>query len=147
MSFNAVGEKFLTDFFGHYGVKGMRWGVRRTDAELGRASGKKKESSGSSGEKKVVGKTKTTGKRAEDLSDAQLQKVLNRMNMEANYARMTAPPPGKLEAATKFMSEIARDVAKKQITAVANAYAADAIGKKLNIPQGGLKQPQKKEDD
>lgn len=32
------------DFLAHYGVKGMKWGVRRSQAQLDRASGSRKES-------------------------------------------------------------------------------------------------------
>lgn len=34
----------------HYGVKGMKWGIRRTPAQLGHTTGKKKKRSGSAGE-------------------------------------------------------------------------------------------------
>ena len=34
----------------HYGVKGMKWGVRRTPAQLGHTTGTKKKRSGSAGE-------------------------------------------------------------------------------------------------
>lgn len=128
-NFNAVGEEFLGNFFGHYGVKGMRWGVRRTDAELARS--RKKKGGEEKTEKKVVGKTKTSGKKASELSDAQLQKVINRMNMEQQYSRLTAQPPGKLAAAQKFLSDIALSVAKTQMTAVGNAYAGEFVSKNL----------------
>ena len=48
-------EDYEIEFLEHYGVKGMKWGVRRTQAQLDRAAGRpvrKSSSSGSSNTKK-----------------------------------------------------------------------------------------------
>lgn len=119
-----LGKEFLE----HYGVKGMKWGVRRTDAQLSRGKGKDKEDGGGAKPKKVVGKTKTTGKSASEMSDAQLKKVVERINTEQRYAQLTAPKPGVASAVGKFAAEIAVNVARTQITAVANKQAAGIIG-------------------
>lgn len=63
----------LDHFLMHYGVKGMKWGVR------------KQKGSGSSG-----GKTAIPKSRAEVMSDAQLKAVNKRLNMEREYKRMMA---------------------------------------------------------
>ena len=39
-------------FLAHYGVKGMKWGVRRSDAELARASGRRKSTPSEGGSEK-----------------------------------------------------------------------------------------------
>lgn len=106
----------------------MRWGVRRSRSE--RAAGGKQEKSGKSdAPKKVVGKTKTEGKSAATMSDANMRKVINRLQMEQQYAKLTALPPSKKQKAAKFVSDIALNVAKQQLTNVAN----DALTKKVGV--------------
>lgn len=118
------------EFLEQYGVKGMKWGVRRTDAQLERSKGKKEDGGGdsSSSAKKVSGKTVTSGKKASDMSDAELKKVVERINTERNYAKLTAPPPAKSAAIKKFVADIAVNVARQQVTAVANQQASKVIG-------------------
>lgn len=113
-------------FLEHYGVKGMRWGVRRSDKQLKKAA-KEGDSGGASKPKTVVGKTKTSGKTASELSDKNLQKVINRMNMEQQHAKLTAPPPSVARKVTKFVSEVGVNVARTQLTNLANDQASKKI--------------------
>ena len=116
------------DFIEHYGIKGMKWGKRRTDAELARARGDKKGDKKGDAPKAVVGKTKTSGKKASEMSDANLKKVLNRMNMEQQYNKLTAPPPSIAKKTTKFFGEIATSIARTQLTALGNQHANKLVG-------------------
>lgn len=136
-TYDAIGQKFTEEFLSQHGVKGMRWGVRRSDAALEKAA-KKRE--GGDSEKKsnaapkgtVVGKTNTGSKKAGNMSDAELQKVINRINMEQNYARLTAPPPTTtqklLGTGSKLLSEVALSVAKTQMSKIANEKVSSTIG-------------------
>ncbi len=79
---HSVAEEFLT----HHGIKGMKWGVRRTPQQLGHTLSKKVPS-GNKKAPKVVG-TKTPGKafrKSTSISDEELQKRINRLNMEERY--------------------------------------------------------------
>lgn len=95
-------DEEFDDFLAHYGVKGMRWGVRKDRRATGTA--------GSAGTKKakkatghaVVQVKKTTSlkpvdenyKRARDrsttkyLSNEELQARVTRLNLEAQYAKL-----------------------------------------------------------
>ena len=118
-----VGREFVE----HFGTKGMHWGVRRSKEERARDSGKAETKP-----KTVVGKTKTSGKTAQTMSDADLKRVLNRLNMEQQYNRLTDPGPSRKRRAaqsiTKFVLQAARNVAMTQITAQANTAVNDKVG-------------------
>jgi hypothetical protein len=124
-----VGKNFIE----HFGTRGMKWGVRRTRAE--RAGGKKEEKDGDSKPKVVVGKTKTGGKAASEMSDAQLKRVNNRLNMEQQYAKMTDPGPSMtqriMNSTSKFALQAGRQVAMTQVTNLANEKASQQVASML----------------
>lgn len=71
----------------HYGVLGMKWGVRRTSAQLGQGKiSAKKNSSDDSHEdyKKAHG-----SKSVKTMSDAELRSRLNRLQMEQQYSKLS----------------------------------------------------------
>lgn len=67
----------------HHGVLGMKWGVRRTPAQLGQG---KKSSSDDSHEdyKKAHG-----SKSVKTMSDAELRSRLNRLQIEQQYSKLS----------------------------------------------------------
>lgn len=70
----------------HYGILGMKWGVRRSEAQLARARGAKSKSS--SEEESEDYKKAHSPKSIKSMSDAELRNRLNRLQMEQQYARM-----------------------------------------------------------
>jgi hypothetical protein len=68
----------------HHGILGMKWGVRRTEAQLGRARGSSKASSNGDGKKGV-----------KEMSDDELRKVVNRLQMEQQYSKLLKDDVGK----------------------------------------------------
>lgn len=69
----------------HYGVPGMRWGVRRADAKLQRVSTRAKKR-GWSDDATEVAKIQT--KKVNQMSNNELTKVNNRKTLEQNYTRL-----------------------------------------------------------
>ena len=74
----------------HWGIKGMKWGVRRYQNKNGTltAAGKKHYSGdGNAGEdtEQVEYAPKRSGKKAEDYSDEELRARINRLQMEKQY--------------------------------------------------------------
>lgn len=72
----------LEDVLEHYGIKGMKWGVRRGRDVSARHPP-------SEDYQKVAGKktvAKTSGTKA--LSNTELQEVITRMNLEQQYSRL-----------------------------------------------------------
>lgn len=65
-------------FLEHYGVKGMKWGVRRGASRTGKG-GKRTKAAGDP----LI--------RTRKLNDKQLQDLVNRLRLEKQYLELTAP--------------------------------------------------------
>lgn len=80
----------------HHGIKGMKWGVRRyqnKDGSLTNA-GRKRQKSDTS-EVHPDYKRAHAKKSVKSMSDSELQKVNNRLNMERNYKSLTKKETSK----------------------------------------------------
>lgn len=67
----------------HYGIKGMRWGIRRSEAQLERARGKKTEAH--------EDYTKAHSKKSvREMSDSELRSRINRLQMEQQYSKLSS---------------------------------------------------------
>lgn len=105
----------LDDILEHYGIKGMKWGVRRTDAQLARARGKKfketpknMQSKDAKKAKSVKEKVKTQG--IDALSNDELQELTRRINLESNYNRLSEPTKKKGKSKVKQIQKAAATV-------------------------------------
>jgi hypothetical protein len=72
--------KTLSDFLAHYGVKGMKWGVRRSESQLARSRGSSEDFINSRSIKKNPTRT---------LSNREIQAVNTRLQLERQYAQLT----------------------------------------------------------
>ena len=84
----------------HYGVLGMKWGVRRSESQLARARGKNAKSEPHEDYKKVH-----TKKKVSTMSDAELRNRLNRLQMEQQYAKLSGTD---VSAGKKFVNRLAK---------------------------------------
>lgn len=92
------------DYLEHYGVKGMRWGRRRASSDS--------SSSASDSTPKKAKKVKPAKPDVKSMSDEELRKRLNRLQMEQQYAKLTGTPAGKSKL------ERGKDVYKKTMTII-----------------------------
>ncbi len=100
------------EFLAHYGKKGMKWGSRKTNVKRDiRGSGKK-----------------PAKPKAKELSDDDLRKAVNRMQMEKQYNSLVGNT-SKKEAGAKFIKGIATTAVKTTLTAVATQQVASALKK------------------
>lgn len=116
----------------HYGVRGMRWGVRRTRAQLDSDSEDARTKKTLQG---VVAKNRGS---TDPLSNQELQTLVTRLNLEQQYSNLTTKDNAKRKSnGEKFVSEIVTNVAKKQAQSVLNTVAQNQIDNLLK--KQGLK--------
>lgn len=123
----------------HHGIKGMKWGIRRTDAQLGHDTGKidlKKTKKKVDAAVTIVNETKNINNaaskkaqkkaqkqklsEAKTMSDQELRERVNRLNMEQQYVRMSTE---QINAGRSNVSSVLNNVG----TAINVASSALAI--------------------
>ena len=86
----------------HYGVKGMKWGRRRSSSS--QTSVKKRSTDGWSDEAKEASRLKT--KSVSQMTNAELKRLTERQNLEQNYARLNPSRVKKGMAAVKTLAGV-----------------------------------------
>lgn len=97
----------------HYGILGMKWGVRN-------------EKSQAAFKRRKVNSSKRRAKTS-NMSDAELRSTINRLNMDLQYRNLTGDYKTKGKDA---VGKILGEVGKNSVRAVATA-ATVAVGKKV----------------
>lgn len=109
----------------HYGILGMKWGVRRTEAQLARARGKKESSDDSETKNSAKNSSNSSKKSIKDMSDDELRRKLNRIQLEEQYeAALARQNPKKSESRVK---KVLSDLGEKAVRDVGNKLIDKAI--------------------
>lgn len=127
----------------HYGVKGMKWGVRNTDRSstvdvFQKRPGKRLDATGGHGlpasedaKRAAVSKQKAKVSSVDALADNELKGLVNRMNLEQNYTRLSATEAQQRMSLGRrftqgFLSDAGRG-ARVQANQAANSLASRQI--------------------
>ena len=129
----------------HYGVPGMKWGVRRTPSQLGRKKtssskslfGKKKskpkpKAKSESSKKETAQKPKTV----KEMSDDELNAAIRRMQLEQTYASLSPQKVSTGKAVTKRIlnnivvpaaEDVGRQMVKTALTRAGNKTLSEVF--------------------
>ena len=129
----------------HYGVPGMKWGVRRTPAQLGRKktssskslfekkkSKSKPKAKSESSKKETAQKPKTV----KEMSDEELNAAIRRMQLEQTYASLSPQKVSTGKAVTKRIlnnivvpaaEDVGRQMVKTALTRAGNKTLSEVF--------------------
>lgn len=121
----------------HYGILGMKWGVRRTPEQLRRARGELKSETDGGSKKTTSSKSSSSSgkKRTSEMTEDELRSKIQRLELEKRYKdlmKSTAPPP-KSTKGRDFVQRVLEKSGENimtQLTTVVMGKAVNAtIGK------------------
>lgn len=123
MSQSQAAADVVAGMLKHFGVKGMKWGQHK--------SGGASSSPGSEDHQRAAtAKAKAkTGGGTKALTNQELQALVNRMNLEQQFKKLS--PPSKRQKAGKFVAEIVVNVGKQQVTKIASDAASKQVASML----------------
>ena len=140
---------YSDDYLAHYGVLGMKWGVRRTAAQLGnsvrtkRAQAKRKQSLAKARATREKNR-KASAKRQElldkgllspkKMTDAELKAKIERLNLEKEFKKSMTEARG--DGGKKYVTDILKKIGDNTITNLGTQAANHIVGNAINMIAG-----------
>jgi len=111
----------VDEFLEHFGVKGMRWGVR-----------KRSEAPASADVQRVrTIQSKIKRGKTDALSNKELQDLVTRMNLEQQYGRMISESAKRRRETNKFIADTLVDIGKIPAVRAGASFAAKKVASVL----------------
>lgn len=106
------------DFLAHFGIKGMKWGVRR----------KNLRPVSSDARSKATIKEKVKKNKVSSVSNADLQTAIRRMQLEQDYKRLAT---NEKPAITRWLASTMLEIGKREVQAAAAKKVAGVVARKV----------------
>ena len=126
----------------HWGIKGMKWGIRRFQNKDGSLTpaGRKRYGDGSDGTS-GQGKTASKPKSIKDMSDEELRTKVNRLTLEKNALdlerQVSSLSPQKVAKGQGFVQKIGKEVVGPALLSAGRTqltnFLNDTLGKALGL--------------
>lgn len=140
------------EFLEHHGVKGMKWGTRkrpdpnRSASKWKARKDKERAAKNKDGQPSAKKGSSSVQAKSKQLSDTELKAAVARMQLEKQYAELTAAttPPRQLTRGQKFAKEAGKvgvNIVTKAVTEVGTQAVKAELQKQfgLTAPSGGNK--------
>ena len=140
---------YSDNYLAHYGVLGMKWGVRRTAAQLGnrvrgkRAQAKRKQSLAKARATREKNR-KAAAKRQQlldkgllspkKMTDAELKAKIERLNLEKEFKKSMTDARG--DGGKKYMTDILKKIGENTLTNLGTQAATHVVGNAINKMAG-----------
>ena len=114
----------------HHGIKGQKWGIRRFQNKDGSLTlaGRKRQKQNNDGPIHEDYSKSHNAKSVKSMSDKELRDRINRLNMERQYAQLTAT---EKSMGRKIVSEVLLNVGKELAKDYLKKYAKQGIEEAL----------------
>lgn len=113
----------VEDVLAHFGIKGMRWGVRK----------KKPHPVSVDAKRKATVKEKVKTSKVSSVSNRQLQDAINRMRLEQDFKRLAV---NEKSGIARWVSSTMMEIGKREVQTYAAKKIATVVAKK--VATGGV---------
>lgn len=135
VNFTAVDE---TDAMKHHGIKGMKWGVRRTPEQLGHRPSARSSRQSVYESSKGPRKRQAYTKKGYQLTDKELDRRINRLAKEKRYQDLQKEVNStQMSEGRRFIANAVTTVGAATVSSVATYAIAKAINSKTGQPVVG----------